>query len=58
MSLEIFTITKRINNGLFIFKAENQLFGFKSPKIQFTIIQPSNDNSGKYDYEKSLNNKY
>lgn len=51
---EIFAITKRINNGMFMLKAENRLFGFDNPKIQFTIIQPANDNSGKYSNEKAF----
>lgn len=54
MALEIFTITKRINNGMFMLKAENHLFGFKNPKILFTIIQPAQDNSGKYVSEKAF----
>ena len=54
MSLEILTIPKRIGGGIFTINADNNLFHMKTPKILFTITQPSQDGSGKYDYERAF----
>lgn len=54
MALEICSITKRINNGMFMLKAENALVRMKTPKISLSVIQPppQNDTTGKYQVAK------
>ena len=42
------SILKRIGGGVFSLNVDNALYGMKNPKILFTIVQPSKDNSGKY----------
>ena len=54
MALEICSITKKINNGMFMLKAENALVRMKTPKISISLIQPpaQNDTTGKYQVAK------
>ena len=54
MALEICSITKKINNGMFMLKADNALIRMKTPKIPITIIQPppQGDTTGKYQVAK------
>ena len=50
MALEIFRLTKKLNKGnrtVNSLMVENLLF-YKSPKILFNIVHPSNDNMTKY----------
>ena len=54
MALEIFNIVKRINGGMFAIKGENLLFGFRSPKIVITIVNPASDKSGRYESERAF----
>ena len=44
MALEICSITKKINNGMFMLKAENALVRMKTPKISISLIQPPAQN--------------
>ena len=53
MGLEIFSITKKMNKAIFILSAENLLHHLDNPKIAFTIVNPSKDDSGKYLTERA-----